>query len=264
MVATKIKERPFFPSYDCSGNIVAYFNPNSNSLSQIKYDIFGNIIFCNEDLPDAISHRFSTKMLINRLYYFGRRFLNSREGRWLTRDPMGESEGKNLFCFVGNTPLERVDPIGLKCTLVSGPRIGSPGYWQIAKIELDVTSYDGIAHFDRITITWNMNGEVTCCCNSETVVKKVSIKVKTSPVNFTEEGIPVIAWDPKTLTSGTLPNPTDSAGRAISELLAALLQKGLSDFAMLNMDAENLRNLKQSFKLALPKSGPVWPADPCN
>ncbi len=34
--------------------------------------------------------------------------------RWITRDPMGEQGGNNLYGFVVNNPINRFDPLGLK------------------------------------------------------------------------------------------------------------------------------------------------------
>lgn len=39
-------------------------------------------------------------------------------GRWISRDPLGEAEltqGANLYTYVGNNPLNRIDPLGLSC-----------------------------------------------------------------------------------------------------------------------------------------------------
>ncbi|GAK50180.1 YD repeat protein [Candidatus Moduliflexus flocculans] len=33
--------------------------------------------------------------------------------RWMTRDPLGEADGLNLYAFVGNNPVNWVDPWGL-------------------------------------------------------------------------------------------------------------------------------------------------------
>lgn len=46
-------------------------------------------------------------------------------GRWLNRDPIGEEGGVNLYGFVGNSPLNRVDPLGLE----GNPVMGLGGSW---------------------------------------------------------------------------------------------------------------------------------------
>jgi len=39
-------------------------------------------------------------------------FYNPSTGRWLSRDPLGELGGPNLYGFVGNNPVSRIDPLG--------------------------------------------------------------------------------------------------------------------------------------------------------
>jgi hypothetical protein len=38
-----------------------------------------------------------------------RAFYNPQAGRWLSRDPIGEAGGENLFCFVKNSPTDLAD-----------------------------------------------------------------------------------------------------------------------------------------------------------
>jgi RHS repeat-associated protein len=38
-------------------------------------------------------------------------------GQWLSRDPLGESAGLNLYAYVGNNPINWFDPLGLSGTL---------------------------------------------------------------------------------------------------------------------------------------------------
>ena len=42
-------------------------------------------------------------------------------GRWLSRDPIGEAGGLNLYGYVGNRPTVSVDPYGLDMTLPNNP-----------------------------------------------------------------------------------------------------------------------------------------------
>jgi hypothetical protein len=39
-------------------------------------------------------------------------YYNPGQGRWTSRDPIGEVGGNNLYAFVGNEPLSRVDYLG--------------------------------------------------------------------------------------------------------------------------------------------------------
>jgi RHS repeat-associated protein len=46
------------------------------------------------------------------LSYYGYRFYVPSLGRWLTRDPIGEAGGINLYGFVGNNPVIFIDANG--------------------------------------------------------------------------------------------------------------------------------------------------------
>ena len=52
--------------------------------------------------------------------YYGYRFYAPEIGRWLTRDPLGEAGGLNLYAFTGNNPVNWVDPWGLQAVSVGG------------------------------------------------------------------------------------------------------------------------------------------------
>jgi RHS repeat-associated protein len=41
------------------------------------------------------------------------RLYNPQLGRWISRDPLGEEGGMNLYGYVGNDPANAVDPLGL-------------------------------------------------------------------------------------------------------------------------------------------------------
>jgi len=64
-------------------------------------------------MTKANPFRFSTKYQDDEtdLLYYGYRY--EKDGRWLSRDPIGEKGGMNLYAFVGGDPLNRIDPIGL-------------------------------------------------------------------------------------------------------------------------------------------------------
>jgi len=45
--------------------------------------------------------------------YYGYRYYDPKTGRWLSRDPIEERGGINLYGFVGNSPIQRIDLFGL-------------------------------------------------------------------------------------------------------------------------------------------------------
>ena len=63
---------------------------------------------------DALPFHFSTKFTDpeSGLNYYGYRFYDARDGRWLSRDPIGEQGGVNLYGMVGNGPVNRMDVLG--------------------------------------------------------------------------------------------------------------------------------------------------------
>ena len=50
-------------------------------------------------------HIMNENASIDGLYYYGKRYYSPAMRRWLTRDPIGEEGGANLYGFVGNNPL---------------------------------------------------------------------------------------------------------------------------------------------------------------
>jgi RHS repeat-associated protein len=53
-----------------------------------------------------------TKAFDGVVMYYGYRFYDPETGRWPSRDPIGESGGVNLYGFVGNNGVGRVDLLG--------------------------------------------------------------------------------------------------------------------------------------------------------
>ena len=63
--------------------------------------------------------RFSTKYLDEEtgLYYYGYRYYSPELGRWVSRDPIEETGGLNLYEFCGNDGVGKVDGLGLEWTV---------------------------------------------------------------------------------------------------------------------------------------------------
>jgi RHS repeat-associated protein len=63
----------------------------------------------------VLPFHFSTKFTDREsgLNYYGYRFYDPVDGRWLNRDPIGERGGRNLYTIVDNSPVHFSDTLGL-------------------------------------------------------------------------------------------------------------------------------------------------------
>ncbi len=88
-----------------------------------QYDAFGRTV--RETGPYAADNpfRFSTKYTDTEtdLVYYGLRYYSPSMGRFINRDPIEEQGGLNLYGFVGNNAVNRVDILGLSAS--GGPVI---------------------------------------------------------------------------------------------------------------------------------------------
>jgi RHS repeat-associated protein len=102
---------------DGNGNVTILVNAGTGKLAaSYDYDPFGNALKSVGDYAGANPFRFSTKYFdreTDGLGYYGYRYYNSQTGRWLSRDPIGERGGDNLYAFVSNAPSNRIDRNGL-------------------------------------------------------------------------------------------------------------------------------------------------------
>lgn len=88
--------------YDANGNVMEVTSARGKVLDRYNYDPFGNLLG-KAALPEN-RWRFSTKPYDDESggYYYGYRYYDPRDGRWLSRDPLEEHGGLNLYGFVGN------------------------------------------------------------------------------------------------------------------------------------------------------------------
>jgi RHS repeat-associated protein len=79
------------------------------------YDPYGNLLSQSGPLSTANLYRFSSKEqhINGGMYYYGYRFYEPSLQRWINRDPIGERDGRNVYRFVGNDPVGRLDFLGL-------------------------------------------------------------------------------------------------------------------------------------------------------
>ena len=156
-----------------------------------------------------------------RLHYYGFRYYSPQTGRWLSRDPIGEEGGINLYGFVGNDGVNRWDYLGLSiwdqvtdflepwgdgCKATNILVACETGGWK-PKIDLDSYSGNFKVYINGGWIEWSISARRVCKCRTpnrrtricgQTACKK---RVKTGALNVPPEEVIVLA-DPTALPIG--------------------------------------------------------------
>lgn len=104
-ISIELLDKIYTPIHDLFGNIVEILDLASNNFTA----------FGESTTPITTPWGFSSKRHdpFTGLIFFGRRYYDPTNGRWLTPDPAGYTEGPNLYAYLLNTPLTQTDPYGL-------------------------------------------------------------------------------------------------------------------------------------------------------
>ncbi len=116
----------YFYHADGAGNVTALSDGQGRIAARYLYNPFGRLTAKWGPMADVNRYQFSSKEsdYLSGLSYYGYRFYDPTLQRWLTRDPLGEAGGINLYGFVGNDPTGLLDSWGLQNARPSPPRVG--------------------------------------------------------------------------------------------------------------------------------------------
>jgi RHS repeat-associated protein len=112
--------------YDANGNVTNITSNGGTLVANYRYDVFGNTLAASGNYASLNKYRFSTKPIDEeipsaKLYYYGYRFYSPDLGRFISRDPIEERGGINLYGFVGNNTLNAYDVLG-KVAVINNAR----------------------------------------------------------------------------------------------------------------------------------------------
>lgn len=105
-----------FTGHDGNGNVILMVSASTGALSgQYEYSPFGEIVRETGEAAVGNPLRFSDKYWDEEtcFYNFGLRYYDPAIDRWLSRDPIEELGGENVYGFVYSDPINSVDFHGL-------------------------------------------------------------------------------------------------------------------------------------------------------
>jgi len=112
----------YFFTRDHLGSIREMTDSSDSIRARYSYDPWGLETEISGDLAADFGftgHYFHAPSGLHLALY---RAYSADLGRWLSRDPIGETGGLNLYEYVSNDPIEFMDPLGLRVTWWGGTR----------------------------------------------------------------------------------------------------------------------------------------------
>ncbi|HXJ57699.1 MAG TPA: RHS repeat-associated core domain-containing protein [Verrucomicrobiae bacterium] len=106
-----------FYAQDAQGNVRALVDgADGQIVGRYEYGPFGELLRVTGPRGRDNPFRFTACYYDHEtgLIYFGYRYYSPRDGSWLSRDPIGERGGANLYGFARNDPLDYRDALGLR------------------------------------------------------------------------------------------------------------------------------------------------------
>jgi RHS repeat-associated protein len=116
----------YFYHFDGIGSTVGISDSSGNMVNKYAYDAFGKVLNQVEAIANPFKYvgAFGVMDEGNGSFYMWARYYDPEVGRFINKDPIGFAGGLNLFQYVANNPVNKIDPEG-EGLLLMGVCIGA-------------------------------------------------------------------------------------------------------------------------------------------
>jgi len=97
---------------DGLGSVTSLSNGSGAPTNTYTFDSFGNLTASTGTLANSFQYTGRESDLETGLYYYRARYYDPQGGRFISEDPIGFFGGRNFYRYVGNRPVQDVDPSG--------------------------------------------------------------------------------------------------------------------------------------------------------
>ena len=142
----------YFYQRDHLGSVRTMTDSTGNLRGVWDYDPFGrvsnNLVTSNAVDSDFkfTGHFYHEKSTLHLTLY---RAYDADTGRWISRDPIAEAGGINLYGYVSNNPVNWVDPLGLEILLETHPVAVRNNHSKITIIPVNQAAYANDPRFSN-------------------------------------------------------------------------------------------------------------------
>jgi RHS repeat-associated protein len=105
---------------DGLGSIVALTNSSGVVTTRYAYDPYGETEVAGTDVPQPFRFTGREWDAETGLYFYRARYYSPDMGRFISEDPIGYAGGINFYAYVGNDPVNFVDPSGFLSSMPDG------------------------------------------------------------------------------------------------------------------------------------------------